>query len=509
MINKLFLILLLFFTHMFRVRTMSNQVGSITQRPMSTILPNNEDHGSNMIVLHWFRQGDLRLHDNPALVHSCKLAAAHKGGVVVPCFVFDSAIYGAEAITSNRTGSLKCGPRRAQFVTECVADLRQNLKEKCGSQLLIAHGDPAEIMDQWIQKLMQTTHNDNSITKNKCSISIVCQEEVVAEERRAVKAVQAVLKKYMPKNWKVQTIWGSTMYDIHDLPFDKELIDMPDVFTPFRNKVEKKSVIQKPFAAPHHGKIPFFANNSFAFDAVVEHMACMPTLQDLGYTSEQIEYAATVDSRGVMEFRGGESAALARMKDYIWDKDCLKDYFDTRNGMIGADYSTKFSPWLAHGCLSPRRVASECKRYEQERVENKSTYWVVFELLWRDFCKFFALKHGDAIFFPSGTVGVPRKWSHFEKNFEAWKLGLTGYPLVDANMREMLATGFMSNRGRQNVASFLTIDLAHDWRMGGDWFETNLLDYDVYSNWVVRVSVLRDSRNVSCIHVRRFCCLNF
>ena len=149
---------------------------------------------------------------------------------------------------------------------------------------------------------------------------------------------------------------------------------------------------------------------------------------------------------------------------------------------MGADYSTKFSPWLTHGCVLPREITCQSRRYEEERVENKSTYWVVFEMLWRDYCNFFCLKYGDKIFFPSGTVGKHKKWSTFDQGFEAWKRGRTGYPLVDANMRELAATGFMSNRGRQNVASFLEIDLNHDWRMGGDLFESTLLDYDVYSN---------------------------
>jgi deoxyribodipyrimidine photo-lyase len=153
--------------------------------------------------------------------------------------------------------------------------------------------------------------------------------------------------------------------------------------------------------------------------------------------------------------------------------------------MLGADYSSKFSPWLAHGCLSARQIALECHNYEQQRVANKSTYWMIFELLWRDYCKFFAYKHGDVLFYPGGTAGkADYNWSTYEKNFEAWKEGKTGYPLVDANMRELRATGFMSNRGRQNVASYLAIDLNYDWRCGGDFFETHLLDYDVYSNWV-------------------------
>jgi len=218
----------------------------------------------------------------------------------------------------------------------------------------------------------------------------------------------------------------------------------------------------------------------------------IPTLEELGYPPEEIESLHEESHQGVVSFVGGESAALRRVQDYIWDKDLLKVYFDTRNGMLATtDYSTKFAPWLSTGCLSPRYIAMECKRYENERVANKSTYWVVFELLWRDFFKFFAQKHGNKIFLLDGTLGTAahgshpnsRRWGLDRKTLQAWKDGKTGYPLVDANMRELAATGFMSNRGRQNVASFLAIDMNIDWRYGADHFETLLYDYDVYSNW--------------------------
>jgi deoxyribodipyrimidine photo-lyase len=261
---------------------------------------------------------------------------------------------------------------------------------------------------------------------------------------------------------------------------------MPDTFTPFRNKVEKKCSIHSPLQIPR--QLDKFSitetNNQEDLSSRWEHeMTWMPTLEDLGYTQEQVDEAQTLDPRGVMQFVGGETAALARVKDYIWEKDLLRNYFDTRNGMIGADYSSKFSPWLAHGNVSPRYIAQQCKQYEEERVANKSTYWLVFELLWRDFFKFFALKHGSAIFFPGGTIGSDKAWKHFDKNVQAWIEGKTGFPLVDANMRELAATGFMSNRGRQNVCSFLALELNEDWRYGADYFESTLLDYDPYSNW--------------------------
>jgi hypothetical protein len=80
--------------------------------------------------------------------------------------------------------------------------------------------------------------------------------------------------------------------------------------------------------------------------------------------------------------QGGETTALARLKYYLWDSDLIADYFNIRNGMLGGDYSTKLSPWLAHGCISPLLIYEQIKKYERQRTENKSTYWVIFELIW-------------------------------------------------------------------------------------------------------------------------------
>ena len=80
--------------------------------------------------------------------------------------------------------------------------------------------------------------------------------------------------------------------------------------------------------------------------------------------------------QAALNAKGGESAALERLKHYLWDTDCLASYFDTRNGMLGPDYSTKFSAWLAAGCISPRTIHHEIQKYEQQRTKNKSTYWV-------------------------------------------------------------------------------------------------------------------------------------
>mmetsp|Transcript_18113 Transcript_18113/g.49412 ORF Transcript_18113/g.49412 Transcript_18113/m.49412 type:complete len:612 (-) Transcript_18113:46-1881(-) len=440
----------------------------------STAMANNHKATTN-IILHFFRN-DLRLHDNPALVHSVKKGKG-LSAMVIPFFCFDPNIYGNTA--TSEYGSLKCGPKRAKFVTQAVQDLQSSLS-KHGSGLLVSYGQEPH---EFVSKFMK----DVEVSTGPIQWSIVCQEEVLKEEKQVVKAMNRVL----PPRSKVETVWGSTMYELNDLPFAEDLGDMPNTFTPFRNKVEKRSEISSPLAAPRKELKECFPSDENLLTTMAPFLSAnaVPTLEQLGYNEEQVKEGNTVDSRGVMEFVGGETAALARVQDYIFIKDRLRIYFDTRNGMLGADYSTKFSPWLAFGCVSPRYIAKECKRYEEERgIQNKSTYWVVFELLWRDYCKFFSLKHGNRIFYPngilSGTPQAPQEtWKIYEPTLTAWKEGKTGYPLVDANMREMVATGFMSNRGRQNVCSFLCLDLKQDWRHGGDFFEQHLIDYDVYSNW--------------------------
>jgi len=441
---------------------------------------------SSRIQVHWFRHGDLRLHDNPALCRCITKAKKNDENIgILPIFCFDPRIFGNEAKSSFN--SLKCGPRRAQFILESVKDLRLNLEKRGSGLLVVANGKAEEIFEK-----IKECEKDRFL-------DITCQEEVGSEEKLIDARIQSLSG--TDNKLKLEKVWGSTLYNHEVLPFKNGVHDMPDTFTPFRNKVEKNCEIDTPLSTPSSSDLKLLPSSElqsiveclFNYTNNQSALSFEPSLLDLGYTNEDLNSIekSEVTSKGVMNFVGGETAALARVKDYIWDKDLLKTYFDTRNGMLGADYSTKFSPWLAHGCLSPRYVAQQCREYEKQRVENKSTYWVVFELLWRDFFKFFAMKHGNSIFLLDGTLGQAahgshpnsRKWGLDKRHLQLWKDGKTGYPLVDANMRELKATGFMSNRGRQNVCSFLAIDMKTDWRYGADYFEQELLDYDVYSNW--------------------------
>ncbi|CAN0296193.1 unnamed protein product, partial [Chrysoparadoxa australica] len=183
-------------------------------------------------------------------------------------------------------------------------------------------------------------------------------------------------------------------------------------------------------------------------------------------------------------YTGGESAGRARVRHYFWDTEALADYKQTRNGLLGPDFSSRFSPWLALGCLSPRQLMAEIQRFEREVVANESTYWLGFELLWREFFRWILRAYGGRLFRRAGILNrQDRPRARDDDRFAAWREGRTGMPFVDANMRELAATGYMCNRGRQNAASFFARDLGQDWRRGAAWFESRLVDYDVASNW--------------------------
>jgi deoxyribodipyrimidine photo-lyase len=194
--------------------------------------------------------------------------------------------------------------------------------------------------------------------------------------------------------------------------------------------------------------------------------------------------AKTIDNRAAYSFPGGETQGLARLREYIWDSHAIATYKKTRNELLGENFSSKFSAYLAQGCLSPKMIYKEVEKFETKVKKNNSTYWMKFELMWRDFYRLMAKKYTDKIFQLGGPKSDPPE--NVEENwdrFEAWAQGKTGIPFIDANMREINETGYMSNRGRQNVASYLIKDLEVDWRMGAEYFESLLIDYDPASNY--------------------------
>ncbi|KAF7830199.1 cryptochrome DASH, chloroplastic/mitochondrial [Senna tora] len=413
----------------------------------------------------WFRN-DLRMLDNEALYKAWFVSET-----VLPVYCIDPRLFG----TTYHFGFPKTGALRAQFLIECLADLRKNLMKR-GLNLLIQHGKPEDVLPS-----LAKAYGAHTVYAQKET----CSEELLVE-RLVNKGLQQVVIPPSPEKTtgataqkipRLQFIWGTTLYNIDDLPFDAP--SLPDVYTQFRKIVEAKCTVRSCIKLP----------TSLGPPPEVGDWGCLPSLEQLGLSSQNV-------SKG-MKFVGGETAALSRVYEYFWKKDLLKVYKETRNGMLGPDYSTKFSPWLASGSLSPRYIHEEVKRYEKERQANSSTYWVLFELIWRDYFRFLSIKCGNSLFHVGGPRKVAHQWSQDKNFFESWRDGRTGYPLIDANMKELSTTGFMSNRGRQIVCSFLVRDMGIDWRMGAEWFETCLLDYDPcsnYGNWTYGSGVGNDPR---------------
>jgi len=396
----------------------------------------------------WFRD-DLRAADNPTLADAVASAEA-----VVPVYVFDPRDRG-----ETRYPASKLGPHRAAFRRESVRDLRDRLRER-GGDLLVRDGPVEEV----VPDLAAEVGADAVFTQTKPAT------EELERERAARDA--------LPDGVAFERRWTHTLYHITDLPTPYDRVD--DTFTPWRKEVEDGAEVRDPVDAPAAVPVPDLPSGE------------VPSLSSLGVE------APPGDDRAVLDFEGGETAGRERVQAYIWEGDHLREYKQTRNGLSGADYSSKFSAWLAAGCLSPRWIHREVRRYEDERVSNEDTYWLVFELLWRDFFQFQFCKHGADFFRPDGIRGVEKRWRRDRAAFERWADGETGVPFVDANMRELNRTGYMSNRGRQNVASFLADALRVDWRWGAAYFEERLVDYDVASNWgnwAYQAGVGNDSRD--------------
>ena len=400
--------------------------------------------------LVWFKN-NLRLADNEPLWR-----AIEENDEILPVYIIEDSFW-----ETNDWGNCRTGLPRTKFLAESVLELKSSL-QALGGDLLILSGSAAEILEKLFHEYEIA--------------AIYTPTEFAFDEQKQENALARVLP--------LKTFWESSLIHPDDLPFS--LDKLPDVFTAFRHKVEKQCVIRPVFPQPTAIKlIPTDYSAPASFHSWQAYLA---------------------DARAALTFIGGEGEANERLQHYFWKSKAISTYKETRNGLLGADYSSKFSPWLANGSISPRTIYWELKKYEASHGENESTYWLFFELLWRDFFRFVALKYGARLFHKSGLRGVERSSSFNAKWHEKWKTGQTGEPFVDANMRELLLTGFMSNRGRQNVASYWVHNLKQEWRAGAAWFESQLIDYDPcsnYGNWLYVAGLGNDPRPNRVFNVQR------
>lgn len=265
-------------------------------------------------------------------------------------------------------------------------------------------------------------------------------------------ALQQILK---VSDVELHSAYSLSLFHEGQLPFGKD--KLPNTFTQFRKHVESLAVV-RPLPRPE--SLP------------------KPVELDTPRVSVLSEVTASLfDS-----FIGGEKEANCHLNRYF-DSDLPRSYKLVRNNLDGWDNSTKMSPWLSQGNLSPRQIWHEIGHHEAHHGANESTYWIKFELLWREFFHWYAHWHGRKLFKSSGLKETTRKWGHDERRFHDWCEGNTGYDIVDACMKQLNHTGYMSNRGRQLVASCLVHELDLDWRLGALYFEYSLIDFDLGSNW--------------------------
>lgn len=398
-----------------------------------------------MKAIVWFRN-DLRLNDNETLN-----AAVNESECIVPVFVLDERL-----LQQDRWGFLKMGVYRLKFLLESLEDLKKHLQEK-GANLIVKIGKAEVILPELAQQYGCT--------------QIFAAKAYTYEEEEVERLLTAQMR--------LRFFHTSTLFHPEELPF--AIDQLPDVFTAFRKRVEKYAEVPASLEAPAQIVAPEDIEDT-----------PIPNVESLGYST------LPLSDHAALPFSGGALVAFERLDYYLWDKGLISKYKETRNGLIGGDYSSKFSPWLANGSISARAIYHEVEAYEKEVKKNQSSYWMKFELLWREYFKLVAMRYGRKIFFPGGIQDKRVSWRNDEKRFQAWAMGKTGDDFVDANMRELLFTGFMSNRGRQNVASYLVHQLKEDWRKGAAWFESLLIDYDVtsnYGNWMYAAGVGNDPRD--------------
>lgn len=384
-----------------------------------------------MRSIYWVRD-DLRIHDNRVLL---EFAQQTKVGVLIWC---------------TTPSFLRADEIRRNFILHSLFDFKQSIA-RLGGQLLIFDRPAGEVLPELVRSF-----NAEAIF---CT-SLPTHEELTEELK-----IESWLGPGLRRDPQ------TTLIHPDDLPYPLEAV--PELFTEFRKSVEKHLVLKPEVTIPE--RLPGVEQWSMPIDGWDTLITEWPDNRDSPFSGHSL-------------IPPGERAGLERIGSYFWRTNRVQTYKKTRNGLLEWDDSAKLSPYLSVGALSPRRIYFELKRYEHERGQNESTYWLFLELLWRDYFKFIAKKWGPT-FFRSMREMSPN-WSPIleqtvdqDSTFSRWCRGDTDNRFINANMRELNETGWMSNRGRQNVASFLAKTIRVDWRRGAHYFEKKLIDYDASSNW--------------------------
>ena len=401
----------------------------------------------NQKALIWFRN-NLRILDNNILN---KALQSNKN--IIAYYNFDSTFFKRDRWGFNKTEKF-----RAKFLIETIENLKKSLKTLNISLIIDQSSSSKGLID---------------VIKKYGINSLYYQKEWTDEEQK----VEQNLINELPHGFNLKSYYDQFLYHPEDIMIKPK--EIPDVFSNFRKRIEKKIRVRECFTQPLKLDKSNLLNEDFE----------IPTLESLKLEGFE------VNINSAFPFKGGTSEAFNRIDFYFWKTKKLGFYKKTRNGLIKTDYSSKLSSWLANGSISARQIYWEVKKFENEILKNQSTYWLIFELIWRDYFKYISLKYGNKIFQLKGLDSDIKVWKNDTDIINNWINGKTKDSFINANMIELKQTGWMSNRGRQNVASYLTKNLLIDWRVGASYFESMLIDYDVhsnYGNWIYNSGVGND-----------------
>ncbi len=390
-----------------------------------------------MTILVWHRR-DLRLADNPALA-----AAVAQDASIVPVFILDPTI-----LQRPDTAAI-----RVQFLLDSLQVLAQKY-QAIGGKLILRLGDPLQVLQELVQECQARAVFFNG------------DIEPFARERDA-----KVLELLQPRGVTVESFQEIMLHEPGAVLSQQGKIY--SVYGPYwRNWFTHPKL--HPFAAPEHISTPELPSQP------------IPTLAELGLATDQPAVSA------------GEDVALALLDDFC-DPYLIFSY-NTQRNFPAVDGTSQLSPHLRMGTIGirtvwERTVELEADAHSEESLANLRVWQQ--ELAWREFYKY-TLYHFPYI----ETEPYQRKFTNliFDDNrerFEQWCRGETGYPLVDAAMQQLNQTGWMHNRCRMVVASFLTKDLLLDWRWGEQYFMQKLVDGDLAANnggWQWSASIGTDAK---------------
>ncbi|UPR53548.1 DASH family cryptochrome [Vibrio cyclitrophicus] len=386
---------------------------------------------------------DLRINDNTLLYQASQFVDELVCVVVEPNLSHYSSLFAQEQ---------NYGAHRIAFISQSISDLKASLRD----------------LEQPLIVLTQDQYKGDGVKNSlKEIISALNVTHFFANDHCGYDEQQLVQSTLTdcPNITAIQS-HNSTLFQLDDFPFT--LDKLPRSFTQFRKLIEHLAV----------------DTQSLTITTLAPTPVAVPDLTTVSHYHSNGDLFKIRNLANEQTFKGGESSGLAHLEHYF-SHDYAGHYKQTRNALDGIENSTKFSPWLALGCVSPKTICRHLKHFESEHGTNDSTYWIYFELLWREYFYWKSMSLKSSLFTRSSTnpVTAVNNTQSGSLNFAKWKSGNTNYPIVDACMRQLNATGYMSNRGRQLAASCLIYELGVDWRQGAAYFESQLVDYDVASNW--------------------------